>query len=89
MNTIVVMATIQLGGAIMMEAGMSFLGVGVQPPDTAWGLLISESSTYLSTAWWIPTFAGVALTMTILGANLLGDWLRDVLDPRTRQSVIR
>ena len=85
MNTIVVMATIQLGGAIMMEAGMSFLGVGVQPPDTAWGLLISESSAYMSTAWWIPTFAGIAITVTILGANLFGDWLRDALDPRTRQ----
>jgi peptide/nickel transport system permease protein len=85
MNTIVVMATIQLGGAIMMEAGMSFLGVGVQPPDTAWGLLISESSSYMSTVWWIPTFAGLAITITILGANLFGDWLRDAIDPRTRQ----
>jgi peptide/nickel transport system permease protein len=85
MNTIVVMATIQLGGAIMMEAGMSFLGVGVQPPNTAWGLLISESSSYMTTAWWIPTFAGLAITITILGANLFGDWLRDALDPRTRQ----
>jgi peptide/nickel transport system permease protein len=85
MNTIVVMATTQLGGAIMMEAGMSFLGVGVQPPNTAWGLLISESSTYMSSAWWIPTFAGLAITVTILGANLFGDWLRDALDPRSRQ----
>lgn len=85
MNTLVVMATIQLGGAIMMEAGMSFLGVGVQPPNTAWGLLISESSSYMSTAWWIPTIAGLAITVTVLGANLFGDWLRDALDPRTRQ----
>jgi peptide/nickel transport system permease protein len=84
-NTIVVMATTQLGGAIMMEAGMSFLGVGIQPPGTAWGLLISDSSTYLSSAWWIPTFAGLLITITILGANLFGDWARDTLDPRTRQ----
>jgi peptide/nickel transport system permease protein len=87
LNTLVVMMTTGLGGAIMMEAGMSFLGVGVQPPDIAWGTLINESRTYMGTAWWIPTFAGVAITMTILGANLFGDWLRDALDPRTRQSI--
>jgi peptide/nickel transport system permease protein len=87
MNTVVVLTSVGLGGAIMMESGMSFLGVGVQPPQTAWGTLIAGSSTYMGSAWWIPTFAGLAITMTILGANLLGDWLRDVLDPRTRQSV--
>jgi peptide/nickel transport system permease protein len=87
LNTLVVLTSIGLGGAIMMESGMSFLGVGVLPPDTAWGTLISQSSTYMASAWWIPTFAGLAITVTILGANLFGDWLRDVLDPRTRQSV--
>lgn len=87
LNTIVVMATMQLGGTIMAESGLSFLGVGVQPPQTAWGLLISESSTYMSIAWWIPTFAGFAITITILGANLFGDWLRDTLDPITRQTM--
>jgi len=88
MNTVVVMATTQLGGAIMAEAGLSFLGVGVQPPDTAWGLMISESNKYLTSGvWWIPTFAGVLITLTILGSNLFGDWLRDALDPRTRQSL--
>jgi peptide/nickel transport system permease protein len=89
MNTMVVLTSVGLGGAIMMESGMSFLGVGVLPPQTAWGTLISGSITYMSSAWWIPTFAGVALTMTILGANLFGDWLRDALDPRTRQSIMR
>jgi peptide/nickel transport system permease protein len=87
MNTIVVLTSVGLGGAIMMESGMSFLGVGVLPPQTAWGTLINESSTYMGSAWWIPTFAGVAITMTILGANLFGDWLRDALDPRTRQTL--
>jgi peptide/nickel transport system permease protein len=87
MNTLVVLTSVGLGGAIMMESGMSFLGVGVQPPDTAWGTLISKSITYMGSAWWIPAFAGLAITMTILGANLLGDWLRDVLDPKIRQSV--
>ena len=89
MNTIVVLTSVGLGGAIMMESGLSFLGVGVQPPQTAWGTLIAGSSTYMGSAWWIPTFAGLAITMTILGANLFGDWLRDALDPRTRQSIIK
>jgi peptide/nickel transport system permease protein len=87
MNTLVVLTSVGLGGAIMMESGMSFLGVGVQPPDTAWGSLISKSITYMGTAWWIPAFAGLAITMTILGANLFGDWLRDVLDPKIRQTL--
>jgi peptide/nickel transport system permease protein len=87
MNTLVVLTSVGLGGAIMMESGLSFLGVGVQPPDTAWGSLISKSVTYMGTAWWIPAFAGLAITMTILGANLFGDWLRDVLDPKIRQTL--
>jgi peptide/nickel transport system permease protein len=87
MNTLVVLTSVGLGGAIMMESGLSFLGVGVQPPDTAWGSLISRSVTYMGTAWWIPAFAGLAITMTILGANLFGDWLRDVLDPKIRQTL--
>jgi peptide/nickel transport system permease protein len=89
LNTVVVLTSVGLGGAIMMESGLSFLGVGVQPPQTAWGTLIAGSITYMYSAWWIPTFAGLAITMTILGANLFGDWLRDALDPRTRQSIIR
>jgi peptide/nickel transport system permease protein len=87
LNTTVIIATGMLGGAIMAEAGATFLGVGIQPPDTAWGMLISESSTHMTSAWWIPTFAGLALTSTVLGFNLLGDWLRDVMDPRTSQTV--
>jgi peptide/nickel transport system permease protein len=88
MNTVVVLTSVGLGGAIMMESGLSFLGMGVVPPNTSWGMLIAKSVAYMSSAWWIPVFAGVVLTMTILGANLLGDWLRDALDPRTRQSAI-
>ena len=87
LNITVVLTSLGLGGAIMMEAGLSFLGVGVQVPNTAWGTLISQSTTYMSSAWWIPTFAGIAITITILGANLFGDWLRDAFDPRTRQSM--
>lgn len=87
LNTTVVLTSLGLGGAIMMESGLSFLGVGIQAPNTAWGSLISGSISYMSSAWWIPTFAGILITITILGANLFGDWLRDTLDPRTRQSM--
>jgi peptide/nickel transport system permease protein len=84
-NTIMVLATLQLGRAIIIEASITFLGMGIQPPATAWGLIISDGRIYMSTAWWIPTFAGMAIMITVLGANLLGDWLRDKLDPKLRQ----
>jgi peptide/nickel transport system permease protein len=84
-DTIVVMATLQLGVAIIIEASVTFLGLGIQPPGTAWGLIVAEGRKYMSTAWWIPTFAGLAIMITVLGANLTGDWLRDKLDPRLRQ----
>ncbi len=85
LNTILVLATIQLGTAIMVEASITFLGMGIQPPDTAWGLIIADGRQYMATAWWIPTFAGLAIMLTVLGANLLGDWVRDKFDPRLRQ----
>ena len=69
----------------MVEAALTFLGLGLQPPDTAWGLMISDGRMYISSAWWIPTFAGLAIMITVLGANLMGDWLRDTLDPKLRQ----
>ena len=84
-STITVLATLQIGSAILIEASLTFLGVGLQPPATAWGLMISEGRAYLATAWWIPAFAGLAIMMTVLGANLLGDWLRDKFDPKLRQ----
>lgn len=87
LNTVVVIATLQLGAAIIVESSITFLGMGIQPPNTAWGLIIAENRIYMSTAWWVPTFAGLAIMITVLGANLLGDWLRDKLDPKTRQSI--
>jgi peptide/nickel transport system permease protein len=84
-NTVLVLASLQLGRAILVEAGITFLGLGIQPPATAWGLIISDGRIYMSTAWWIPTFAGIAILITVLGANLLGDWLRDRMDPKLRQ----
>lgn len=84
-STITVLASLQLGRAILIEAGMTFLGVGLQPPAAAWGLMISEGRMYMATAWWIPTFSGLVIAVTVLGANLMGDWLRDKFDPKLRQ----
>jgi peptide/nickel transport system permease protein len=84
-DSALVVATLQLGTAVMLEAALSFLGLGVQPPAVAWGKMIAEARLYISTAWWLPTFPGVAILVTVMGANLLGDWLRDKLDPKLRQ----
>jgi peptide/nickel transport system permease protein len=84
-DSALVVATLQLGVAVMLEAALSFLGLGVQPPAVAWGKMIAESRLYIATAWWLPTFPGLAIMVTVLGANLLGDWLIDRLDPKLRQ----
>ena len=83
--SIIVMATLQLGTAIIAEAALSFLGLGVQPPDAAWGLMLADGRLYITKAFWLAFFPGLAITVTVLGANLLGDWLRDTLDPKRRQ----
>jgi peptide/nickel transport system permease protein len=80
-SSVVVLATLQLGAAVGLEAALSFLGLGIQPPESAWGLMISDGRLYMSQAWWIPTLPGIAIVMTVMGANLLGDWVRDRLDP--------
>ena len=85
MNTVIVLATIQVAGAILLEAILSFLAVGVPPPTPSWGQMMSEGRQHLYTAWWICTFPGIALMLTILSINLMGDWLRDKLDPKLRQ----
>jgi peptide/nickel transport system permease protein len=84
-DSALIVASLQLGAAVMLEASLSFLGLGVQPPAVAWGKMIAESRLYMVTAWWLPTFPGIALVMTVLGTNLFGDWLRDRLDPKLRQ----
>jgi peptide/nickel transport system permease protein len=81
---ILVLATLEFAFMIIMEATLSFLGLGVQPPTPTWGLLASEGREYLTVAWWLTTFSGLAIVITVLGANLLGDWLRDTLDPRLK-----
>jgi peptide/nickel transport system permease protein len=82
--TIVIVASLQFAQFIVAEAAISFLGFGVQPPMPAWGSMLSESRDYLYVAWWLAAFPGAALALTALGINLVGDWLRDVLDPKFR-----
>ncbi|MDR7545171.1 MAG: ABC transporter permease [Armatimonadota bacterium] len=81
---IIVTGTLGLGGAILSAAALSFIGLGSQPPTPEWGRMLSEGRDYLRDAWWISTFPGVAIMLTVLAMNLLGDGLRDVLDPRLR-----
>ena len=82
--SIIVVASLQFSQFIVAEAAISFLGFGVQPPTPAWGSMLSESRDFLYVAWWLAAFPGIALALTALGVNLLGDWLRDTLDPKLR-----
>jgi peptide/nickel transport system permease protein len=82
--SIIIVGSLQFSQFIVAEAAISFLGFGVQPPTPAWGSMLSESRDYLYVAWWLAAFPGAALALTALGINLVGDWLRDVLDPKFR-----
>ena len=84
-STVVVVATNQVGTVILAEAGLSFLGVGVPPPTPSWGGMISDGRLYLTDAWWVAAFPGIAIGLTVTSLVFLGDWLRDHLDPRLRQ----
>lgn len=86
--SVIVIATLLVANMILFEAALSFLGLGVPPPTPTWGRMVSEGRDYLATAWWIPVFPGLAILITVLGINLLGDWVRDVLDPRRRISAL-
>jgi len=81
---IVVLSTLSVGTSILSAAGLSFLGLGAQPPVPDWGGMISQGRQFLRTAWWVGVFPGLAILVTVLGFNLLGDGLRDALDPRMR-----
>ncbi len=85
-SPIIVRVTIGMGFTILIAAVLGFLGMGATPPDPDWGLAISESRQYLPDAWWFSTFPGLAIFFTVLGFNLLGDGLRDIVDPRLRRS---
>ncbi|SMY10173.1 ABC transporter permease [Flavimaricola marinus] len=84
-NTVVVLATLQVGIAIMLDASLSFLGIGIPRPTPTWGLLVSDGRDFIATDWWISFFPGLAILLTVMSANMLGDWLRERLDPRQRQ----
>jgi peptide/nickel transport system permease protein len=82
---VIVAATLGIGNTIIVEAGLSFLGLGVQPPTPSWGTMVSDGRNYMLDGWWISTFSGLAIVVTVLCFNLVGDGLRDALDPRLRR----
>jgi peptide/nickel transport system permease protein len=81
-GTIIVVATLEIGHLILVEASLSFLGVGIPPPTPAWGLMVADGREYLATKYWLSLFPGLAIVGTVLSINWIGDWLRDVLDPK-------
>jgi peptide/nickel transport system permease protein len=85
LNSLVVLATLQLGIVIIAESSLSYLGVGVPPPDPAWGTMVAEGRRYIGQAWWLITWPGLAILLVVLSCNLVGDWLRIRLDPKFRQ----
>ena len=84
LNTVVVLLTLDLGLVIGVEATLSFLGAGIPPPTPTWGQMVADGRAYVATAWWLSLFPGLAIALVVLSFNLLGDWLRDFLDPRLR-----
>ena len=83
-NTVVVLATLEVGHVIILESTLSFLGAGLQQPTPAWGLMVSDGRALIISAWWLFFFPTMAIVLTVLSMNLLGDWLRDRLDPKLR-----
>ena len=83
-NSIIVLATLQVGFVILLEASLSFLGAGIPRPTPAWGLMVANGRELVATAWWVSFFPGVAISLVVLSLNLMGDWLRDRLDPKQR-----
>lgn len=79
---VIVSATFSVGGAILIESGLSFLGLGIQPPEPSWGGILSVGKDYITVAWWMSLFPGIAIFLTVLSFNLLGEALRDALDPK-------
>src|SRR5690606_23918022 len=87
LGPVIVQTSLSLAFAILAEAALSFFGLGTQPPQPSWGRMLSEGRAFLQQAWWMGVFPGVAIMVTVLGFNLLGDGLRDVLDPRAQRNT--
>ena len=83
-NSLIVLATLQVGYVILLESSLSFLGAGLPRAEPAWGVMVSDGRELIVTAWWVSMFPGIAIMLTVLSLNLLGDWLRDHLDPKLR-----
>jgi peptide/nickel transport system permease protein len=86
-NTVIVVATLRVGSLILAESILSFLGVGIPPPTPSWGTMTAEGRDFLLTDWWISFFPGLAIFLVVASMNFLGDWIRDYLDPRLRQTA--
>lgn len=84
LSSVVVLGTLQMAFVLLTEAALSFLGLGVNPSTITWGTMINDGRNYIYNAWWVITFPGVAILLTVLAINLIGDWLRDILDPTLR-----
>ena len=83
-NSIVVLATLQVGFVILLESSLSFLGAGIPRPTPAWGLMVAQGRELVASHWWVSFFPGVAISLVVLSLNLMGDWIRDRLDPKQR-----
>jgi len=83
-SSAIILAAVQVGVTILAESSLSFLGLGVKPPTVTWGLMLADGRQYINSSWWMTTFPGIAITITVLGVVFLGDWLRDFLDPNVR-----
>lgn len=84
-NPLIIIMTMAVGFMILAEAGLSYLGIGIPPPDPSWGSMVAEGRNEIDRAWWISTFPGIAIGLVVLSGNFFGDWLRDKMDPRLRQ----
>lgn len=85
LSPVLVSATLGIAGAILTESALSFLGIGVQPPTPSWGNILASGKDYIEFAWWLSLFPGLAILVTVLSYNLLGEGIRDALDPRVKR----
>ena len=82
--TLMTIATVEFAYVMLAESGLSFLGIGIQPPEVTWGLMVAQGRNYLGSAWWLAFFPGLAIMLTTLAVNLLASWLRIAMDPLQR-----